>query len=120
MSAPLILYHFCKGKSMSFDPVLRWKKSPSAHTVKYTVGWKLNGSPVDGGDVNKSSGGDISGYSLKFSVFNPLSPLVPDDVLEATISSVDGSGLASAPVVVTVTVPSVPPDAPTDVTLSLV
>jgi hypothetical protein len=119
MSAPLILYHFCKGKSM-YDPVLRFKKSAAADVVKYVVGWTLNGSPAAIADVLRNSAKDVSGYSVKFSDHNSGVALVDGDVVGVSVKAVDSIGLESAAIVATdVTIPSEPPTEPVDVVLSL-
>lgn len=105
--------------SMAFDPILRWKKSPSLDVSKYSVSWTRNGVAAGAGDVIKNISLDSIGYSVKFSQHNPTIVVGDGDVITGTIRSVDGSGLASEITEKAITLPSEPPAPPTDVTLSL-
>lgn len=104
---------------MPFDPPLRFKKSPSPDAAKYSVAWTRNGVAAGAGDVARSPSGDIMGYQVPFSQHNPGVTLVDGDAIGATLRAVDASGLASAPLQFSLSIPSEPPEPPTDATLTL-
>jgi hypothetical protein len=104
---------------MPFDPILRFKKSPSLDAAKYSVAWTRNGEPAGAGDVARTSSGDSVGYSARFGQHNPGVSVGDGDTIAASLRCVDASGLASAAVEPSVVVPSEPPAPPETVTLTL-
>ena len=105
---------------MAFDPILRWKKSPSLDVSKYSVAWMLDGVPAGAGDVVKEGSSEIVGYSVRFSAHNPGVVLLDGAVIGASVRAFDASGLASGAVdPAPVTVPSEPPAVPEEVTLAI-
>jgi hypothetical protein len=102
------------------DPVLRWKKSPSADVADYQLTWFRNGSSAGVGVVPKSATSDALGYTRKFSQDNPGVVVMDGDVIGVSIKAKDVGGLLSSAVTpANVTVPSEPPEPPADVTLTL-
>jgi hypothetical protein len=102
------------------DPVLRWKKSPSADVADYQLTWFRNGSAAGVGVVVKSASADISGYTRKFSQDNPGVAVMDGDVVGVSLKAKDAGGLFSSAVTpANVTAPSEPPEPPADVTLTL-
>lgn len=95
--------------------VLSWQASPSENVQQYSVVWNYNGVPQTPVVVPVSG----AAYSLTYA-----GTLNPNDILSASVSSVDTvNHLTSVPAVSnTVTVPVPPPTAPlppTGVTLVL-
>ncbi len=105
---------------MGYDPVLKFKKSPSADVVEYQITWSRNSIVAGSGKVVKSSIGDLSGYNVKFSAHNPGVVVADGDTITATTRAVDASGFLSEPIMSTVLLPSDPPLPPENVTLTLV
>jgi hypothetical protein len=102
------------------DPVLRWKKSPSADVADYQLTWFRNGSSAGAGVVPRSSTWDSLGYSRKFSQDNPGVAVMDGDVIGVSLKARDTGGLLSSAVTpANVTAPSEPPSPPEEVTLTL-
>jgi hypothetical protein len=103
-----------------YDPVLRWKKSPSADVADYQLTWFRNGSSAGAGVVVRSATLDSVGYMRKFSQDNPGVAVGDGDVVGVSLRAKDEAGLSSSVVTpANVTVPSEPPEPPADVVLTL-
>ncbi len=105
-----------------YNPVLKWKKPLVAGDVaSYHVTWTYNGVAGGSGNVAQNGASDMAGYAVSFSTHNPATVLKDGDVVGASVTATDTSGLSSPPVTpAVVTIPSEPPDVPTLVTLTLV
>jgi hypothetical protein len=103
---------------MSANPHLQFTGSVSPGIASHQAAWFVNNVAAA---VSTVAPPFIPGtpYTASFAADNPTITLQPGDVVHADVAAIDGSGLSSVKVPVSVTVPANPPAAPTGVTLTL-